>query len=162
MQTISEDFLETYLKPQPGVPWVETLTRILQLSKDFQETLPLTHKAYFARLMALSQQNQLLYQLAFELGGTMFDIYHKFYGGFWLPERKGLWDENNLKASKILRTLHRRARPTMKKRRKTFRPSSDRIFSSASLCSAPRRLPQRIPSSACMKSVGAWRRSRRN
>jgi len=102
METISEDFLETYLKPQTGVPWVESLRRILQLSKDFRQTLPLTHKAYFARLMAVAEQNQLLYQLAFELGGTMFDIYRRFYGGFSQSEQEGSWEKSSQKVRQFL------------------------------------------------------------
>jgi len=104
MATISEDFLEAYLKPQTGVPWVESLTRILQLSKEFRQTLPLTHQAYFARLMAVAEQNQLLYQLAFELGGTMFDIYRRFYGGFSQPEQEGSWEKNTRKIQQLLQT----------------------------------------------------------
>jgi len=102
METISEDFLEIYLKPQTGVPWVESLTRILQLSKEFRQTLPLTHKAYFAKLLAVAEQNQLLYQLAFELGGTMFDIYRRFYEGFSQPEQEGNWEKNSRKIRQLL------------------------------------------------------------
>ena len=103
METISEDFLEKYLKPHTGIPRSEAVKWALQVSKEFKQALPITYKAFVSSLVPIQNQHALLAQLAFELGMMMFDVYRTFYGGFLHAEREGLWDEMIEKIAEITR-----------------------------------------------------------
>jgi len=105
-ETIPDDFLQAYLKLQTNFTAADRLLWQARREAEFRRTLPRTQRTFVASLTVLQRRNKDLAFATQQLGNFMFDIYHKFYGSFLLPERKGLWEENNHKASNIMRTLH--------------------------------------------------------
>jgi len=76
------------------------------MESEFRQTLPRTFRAFAASLTVLQRQNKKLAEATQQLGNIMFDAYREFYGGFMAPERKGLWEESNRIAMKIMRTFN--------------------------------------------------------
>jgi hypothetical protein len=105
-ETIPEDFLKAYLEPQRHFTNAERLLWHARVESEFRQTLPRTCRAFAASLTVLQRQSKKLAHATQQLGNIMFDVYREFYGGFSQPERKGLWEENNRKATQIMRTLN--------------------------------------------------------
>lgn len=105
-ETIPDDFLKMYIEPQRHFTNAERLLWHARVESEFRQTLPRTYRAFAASLTVLQRQSQELAYATQQLDNLMFDIYREFYGGFLQPERKGLWEENNRKATQIMRTLN--------------------------------------------------------
>jgi hypothetical protein len=76
------------------------------MESEFRQTLPRTYRAFVASLAVLQRQSKKLAYATQQLGNIMFDTYREFYGGFVVPERKGLWEQNNRVATKIMRAFN--------------------------------------------------------
>jgi len=105
-ETISEDFLKAHFEPQRHFTNAEKLLWQARMESEFRQTLPRTFRAFAASLTVLQRQSKKLAEAAQQLGNIMFDTYREFYGGFMVPERKGLWEENNRVATKIMRAFN--------------------------------------------------------
>jgi hypothetical protein len=104
MELISKDFLDDYLKPHLVLSKEQSMQWSFEISKEFEQTLPITYKTFTSGLSLLKKMSPEMTVLALELGMLMFDIYRRFYGGFAKPERKGLADEKCGEALQIMMT----------------------------------------------------------
>jgi hypothetical protein len=105
-ETISEDFLKAHFEPQRHFTNAERLLWHARMESEFRQTLPRTYRAFVASLAVLQRQSKKLAYATQQLGNIMFDTYREFYGGFVVPERKGLWEQNNRVATKIMRAFN--------------------------------------------------------
>jgi len=104
MEPITKDFLEEYLKPHLLLSKKQSSQWSLDISKEFAQTLPITHKDFNVSLGLLSKQDQAMNLLTLKLGFMMFDMYRRFYGGFARPEREGVWLEKSRAALQMMLT----------------------------------------------------------
>jgi hypothetical protein len=104
METITKDFLDDYLQPHLVLSKEQSMQWSFEISREFEQTLPITHKAFTSGLSVLKKMSPEMTVLAFELGMLMFDIYRRFYGGFAKPEREGLADGKYGEALQIMMT----------------------------------------------------------
>jgi hypothetical protein len=129
-ETISEDFLKAHFEPQRHFTNAERLLWQARMESEFRQTLPRTFRAFAASLTVLQRRSKKLAEAAQQLGNIMFDTYREFYGGFIVPERKGLWEENNRIATKIMRAFNPASKASGEKVSKKCKLSPARIFCS--------------------------------
>jgi hypothetical protein len=64
MEPISKDFLEEYLKPHLLLSEKQSSQWNLEISREFEQTLPITHKAFNVSLALLLEQSEEMNLLA--------------------------------------------------------------------------------------------------